>query len=170
MSEEQQKALVRLACSVTFGTEQYIYQISNPETTQPFYIGRSKDAAKRFKEHLRELNRPKDTYAFTPEEKPYSSHDMMRDLLARGVTPGLAIVEKVTPGAHAVEQEIRHILNGIQRNWPLLNREASNEKITASARESIDFLKAPYSETQAHFQPFQFSPQIALIRYAHNLQ
>lgn len=169
LPEEKQREFIRLACVVTYGPEQYIYQIVNPETRVPFYVGRSKNAAKRFKQHMRELTRPNDTSMFLPEEKLYSSHDMMRDLMARGLTPGLVIIERVTPGAAAVEREIRHILNGIQRAWPLLNMEAYKPEVQEMARAALDFLTVPYTdELQASFQPFQHSPQIPLIRYVYS--
>lgn len=120
-----------------YGSEQFIYALSDPKTDEIRYVGRTNAPQKRYNRHLdgfRELsakicrktgksNLDCKCKTHKTRKPSNSSRYWIADLTRRNLKPVLKILEKVEQPVRVVEREMRWICYLIQQKTKLLNAE-----------------------------------------------
>ncbi|MGH2496559.1 MAG: hypothetical protein ACRDIV_17815 [Ktedonobacteraceae bacterium] len=132
--EELQEAYKQWLTS-HYRTPSFVYGLLDPRDRLTYYIGRTHDITARMREHRGKGSRDNAARSI-----------WVRSLHDEGLTFEHCILAQVEPGYRVAEMEARWIAVGIQRGWPLTNKEisqASSYTLTNIRSSSVDYLTCP---------------------------
>jgi|SRR5579859_2464284 len=118
-----------------YRTPSFVYGMVDPRDRLVHYIGRTHNIQSRMRDHRHTANRDTSRRG-----------SWIRGLHAEGLTFEHCILAQADPGYRVVELEARWIAVGIQRGWPLTNKEVteSGDYALEKARSrSVNYLECP---------------------------
>jgi len=156
----RQRQLIQLGCKRAFGDYQAVYKLTDPETKQIRYIGRTNNVKDRYSRHLKDISgtphyhhvssiAADGTYMYEIDRtRPpiYTRSNWIYDLRAKGLKPSISVLYEPLPAPLIIEWEQRYILHGLQQGWPLTNLESEHYNIQALQNPDIDFLHDPFEK------------------------
>lgn len=122
---------------MSFEDKQEIYELYDPRNEAIQYIGYSKDAKQRYKQHL--------------QRKQGDNYQWMQEVVQDGLMPGMRILETVQGVKVAKEREkywiqIRKPLNNWTHNQEALRQRSSERAINALLAEEFAYLPEEKSQ------------------------
>lgn len=167
----QQRRYIQLGCKRAYGDYQAVYKLTDPETKQIRYIGRTNNLKDRYNRHLKDISdHPHYHYVSsytdgvhtreidTTRPPTYTRSNWMYDLSRKGLKPIMSVLYEPSPAPLVVEWEQRYILYGLQQGWPLTNMECDRYDVQKLKESAIDFLHDPFEKLlkEAIFQENRF--------------
>lgn len=154
LSREAKIAYIKEGADRCLPPGQVVYKLTDPETGEIRYIGRTNDVKRRMKDHCKLLRGgPWHPHHIKNEAgewvvdltRPFETRGYwMWKLKQKGLRPRMEVVYIPNPAVYIHEWEQRYIYHGLQCGWPLTNTEAVDYDINRF--QHIDFLNDPFEK------------------------
>lgn len=148
LPQETKRAYIVEGCDRCIGPGQVVYKLTDPETGEIKYIGRTNNPKRRMKSHCKDLR--SDPWCPPPAHgEPFETRGYwMWKLKQKGIRPSMDILFVPDTAVYIHEWEQRYIYHGLQSGWPLTNMEAMGyaKKGGVGHFQHIDFLADPFEK------------------------